>query len=169
VTTDAFDRWIAALDAPMVVVTTAAGGVRAGCMVGFHAQSSIEPRRLAVWLSKANHTYRVALHATHLAVHALTADDRDLAERFGGETGDALDKFAGLAWAPGPGGVPLLDALPHRTVVRRLTLLDDGGDHVLAVGEPVATGTGPPFRPLRLHDVADLRPGHEAGDADAGG
>ena len=31
----------------MVVVTTAQGDERAGCLVGFHAQSSIEPPRYA--------------------------------------------------------------------------------------------------------------------------
>ena len=83
-----------------------------------------------MWLSRANHTYRVALLATHLAVHFLTADDHDVAAAFGGETGDEIDKFAGVAWTPGPAGVPLLDRCPHRMVVRRVTLVDDGGDHV---------------------------------------
>ena len=41
----AFDAMIAGLDAPLVVVTTASGGERAGCLVGFHSQSGIEPRR----------------------------------------------------------------------------------------------------------------------------
>ena len=167
--TDPFDRLLASLDAPMIVVTTAAGGERAGCMVGFHSQASIEPRRMAVWLSKANHTYRVALHATHLAVHALSEEDHDLADRFGGETGDAVDKFAGLPWTAGPGGVPLLDRCPHRTVLDRVTVLDDGGDHVLWVGQPVAGGSGPPFHPLRLHHVTGMTPGHAAGDPDPDG
>ncbi len=104
-------------------------------------------------LGKLGFVHEVALHATHLAVHALTEDDHDLAELFGGETGNEVDKFAAVTWQPGPGGVPLLDRCPHRTVVRRVTLLDEGGDHVLVVGEPVASSTGPPFRPLRLHAV----------------
>lgn len=159
----ALDRMMAALDAPMVVVTAAARGERAGCMVGFHSQSSIEPRRCALWISKANHTYRVALLATHLAVHALTADDHDLAELFGGRTGDEVDKFARTPWIPGPGGVPLLDRCPHRAVVRRVALLDEGGDHVCITGEPVAASSRGPFTPLRLHDVDDIAPGHPVG------
>ena len=46
---------------------------RAGCLVGFHSQSSIDPRQYAVWLSKANHTYPVALRSELFAVHFLTA------------------------------------------------------------------------------------------------
>ncbi len=85
---DAFSRLMASLDAPMVVVTTAMDEERAGCLVGFHAQSSIDPGRYCVWLSKANHTYRVVLRSTHLAVHFLTEDDRPLAVHFGTRSGD---------------------------------------------------------------------------------
>lgn len=107
-----FDAVVASADAAMVVVTAAAGGQRAGCLVGFHSQTSIEPRRYGVWLSKANHTYRVALMADHLAVHFLTDADRDLAELFGGVSGDDVDKFARCGWEPGPHGVPLLHRCP---------------------------------------------------------
>ena len=44
--TDAFDSLMASLDGPMAVVTTAVAGERAGCLVGFHAQSAIDPRAL---------------------------------------------------------------------------------------------------------------------------
>ena len=40
-------------------------------MVGFHSQCSVDPGRFAVWLSKANHTYGVALRAEVFAVHFL--------------------------------------------------------------------------------------------------
>jgi flavin reductase (DIM6/NTAB) family NADH-FMN oxidoreductase RutF len=72
---DDFARLIASLDPPMAVVTTASDRERAGCVVGFHAQSSIDPERYVVWLSKANHTFRVGVHARHFAVHFLGEDD----------------------------------------------------------------------------------------------
>jgi len=40
-----FNTLMAALDSPLIVVTTADERERAGCLVEFHAQSSIEPRR----------------------------------------------------------------------------------------------------------------------------
>lgn len=158
---DAFDSLMAALDSPMAVVTAAAGRERAGCLIGFHVQCSIDPGQHAVWLSKANHTFRVALLSTHLGVHLLTEDDRDLATLFGTVSGDDTDKFAGLAVESGPEGVPLLAACPHRLVVRRVAVLDAGGDHVCFVTEPVAAATTGPFRPLRLSAVRDLDAGHE--------
>src|SRR6478609_5674214 len=114
------------VDPPLVVVTTVAEDERAGCLVGFYAQSSIGPERYCVWLSKANHTYRVALRASHLAVHFLSASDLPLAERFGTQSGEDVDKFAGLDVSPSEYGVPLLDAAPHRITLERIAMLDDG-------------------------------------------
>lgn len=159
---DAFDSIMKSLDTRMIVVTAASGNERAGCLVGFHSQSSIEPSRYSVWLSKANHTYRVALRSTHLGVHFLTVDDLPLAQRFGTLTGDDTDKFDGLSVRPGEGGVQLLDACPNRVVLRRTALLDEGGDHVCVAGEIVAAAGDGDFDPLRLSHVADLVPGHSA-------
>jgi flavin reductase (DIM6/NTAB) family NADH-FMN oxidoreductase RutF len=160
--TTAFETLMASLDAPMVVVTTAVAGERAGCLVGFHAQSAIDPQRYCVWLSKANHTYRVALRSSHLAVHFLTEDDHDLAEHFGTLTGEDVDKFADLEVRDGPDGVPLLERLPHRLTVRRVALLDEGGDHVCLSAESLDAEAPGRFRPLRLSAVDHLTPGHES-------
>lgn len=167
---EAFDRVMASLDPPMAIVTAATGsrdgsaGERAGCLVGFHVQSSIDPPQHAVWLSKANHTYRVALLAEHLGIHLLTDTeaDRDLAERFGALSGDDTDKFAGLDVESGPGGVPVLARCAHRLVLRRVAVVDVGGDHVCFVAEPIDATSSGTFRPLRLAAVSDLVPGHAA-------
>jgi flavin reductase (DIM6/NTAB) family NADH-FMN oxidoreductase RutF len=157
----AFDSLMVSLDPPMVVVTTAVAGERAGCLVGFHAQSAIDPRRYCVWLSKANHTYRVALRSTHLAVHFLTKDDFEVAEHFGTLTGDDVDKFAGLDVKAGPDGVPLLERCPNRLTLRRTVLMDEGGDHLCLAAECLQSETSGAFEPLRLSDVTHLVPGHE--------
>lgn len=157
---DTFADIMSCLDNELIVVTTAEGHERAGCLVGFHAQSSMDPGRYAVWLSKANYTYRVALRATHLGIHFLTTDDVPLAERFGTLTGDKIDKFAGLRVGPGAGGLPVLEDVPHWVILRRIALLDEGGDHVCVTGEPVAAQSSGPFEPLRLSRVGHLVPGH---------
>ena len=132
--TESFQALIATIEVPSFVVTTAAEGERAGCLVGFTTQCSIEPLRFGVWLSKVNHTYRVAQSATTLVVHLLRADDRDLADRFGGKTGDEVDKFAGVDWSPGPDGCPVLDRLDWfaGSIIDRV----DTGDHVLYLLAP---------------------------------
>lgn len=158
---EAFETIMRSLDPHLVVVTTAAGEERAGCLVGFHSQSSIDPARFTVWLSKANHTYRVGLRATHLAIHFLTVDDQALAERFGTLTGDNTDKFDGLAVDVGPQGLPILRDCPHWLVLRRTALLDEGGDHVCVALQPVDGHSDGAFDPLRLSQAGDLVPGHD--------
>jgi flavin reductase (DIM6/NTAB) family NADH-FMN oxidoreductase RutF len=153
---------VEALDQPMVVVATASGQERAGCLVGFHCQSSIDPGRYVVWLSKANHTGRVALRAPRLAVHFLDRSQRELAERFGTRTGDDGDKFDGLELASADGEVPLLADCGDRLLGRRTAALDEGGDHVCVVLEVEEAWTGNGLEPLRLSDVSDLEPGHPA-------
>ena len=150
------------LDPALIVVTTAVGKERAGCLAGFHSQSSIDPPRYTIWLSKANHTYRVALRASHLAVHFLTSADMPLAERFGTLTGDATDKFAGLGTTTDLGGAPILLDCAHRLVGRKVAVLDEGGDHVCVVTQTVAAHNGGAFEPLRLSRAAHLQPGHES-------
>jgi flavin reductase (DIM6/NTAB) family NADH-FMN oxidoreductase RutF len=155
-----FSRLVSCADPAMVIVTTAAGNERGGCLVGFHAQSSIEPERYSLWLSKANHTYRLALRASHLAIHFLADDDIDLAAHFGTLTGDDVDKFQGVAFDAGAGGVPVLRQIPNWLVTRKVALLDEGGDHVCISTEPVEAHAGGGYRPLRLSMVDHLQPGH---------
>jgi flavin reductase (DIM6/NTAB) family NADH-FMN oxidoreductase RutF len=157
-----FTTLMTALDSPLIVVTAADERERAGCLVEFHVQSSIEPQRYCVWLSKANYTYRVALNSSHLVIHFLTVADLLLAELFGTQTGDTVDKFAGLPVDSGPGGAPVLRQCPNWLAVRRIALLDEGGDHVCLTTEPVAAQAAGPFRPLRLSQAGHLRAGHGA-------
>jgi flavin reductase (DIM6/NTAB) family NADH-FMN oxidoreductase RutF len=157
---DAFGTLVASADPPLIVITTAAESERAGCLVGFHAQSSIEPQHYCVWLSKANHTYRVSLRAAHFAVHFLTRADLGLAERFGTRSGEDEDKFAGLDLALDAHGVPLLKATPNRMLLERIAVLDDGSDHVCLTTRVSSAHTGGTFTPLRVSDATHLDPGH---------
>jgi flavin reductase (DIM6/NTAB) family NADH-FMN oxidoreductase RutF len=160
----AFETMMASLDPAMIVVTTAAEGERAGCLVGFHSQASIAEEHYCLWLSKANHTYRVGLRAAHFAVHFLSTDDLELAARFGTRTGEETDKFAGLEVDADEHGVPLVAALPHRLLLDRTTVLDDGGDHVCVTTRVRAAHTAGAFTPLRLSAVDHLEPGHSAAE-----
>ncbi|MEU6394576.1 flavin reductase family protein [Streptomyces sp. NPDC046939] len=156
---DAFTDLV--VDSPVHVVTTAADGQRAGCLVGFAGQCSMEPARFAVWLSKVNHTYLLARTADTLAVHLLGRDQRHLAERFGALCGARHDKFAGLDWSEGPGGAPVLgDALAWFAGSVHATF--DTGDHVAFVLDPSRTRVSETVRgpALSLRDTVDIAAGH---------
>jgi flavin reductase (DIM6/NTAB) family NADH-FMN oxidoreductase RutF len=161
---DSFAQVVASTDPALIIVTAAVDDERAGCLVEFHSQSSMLPPRYSVWLSKANYTYRVALHSTHLAIHFLTSADLPLAELFGTQTGDEVDKFAGLEVSPGAGRTPVIKRCPNRMVVRRTAMLDEGGDHVCMVTEPVDVRSGGAFQPLRISHAPHLVAGHGPGE-----
>jgi flavin reductase (DIM6/NTAB) family NADH-FMN oxidoreductase RutF len=153
-------RLLTRLDYPMVIVTVAVGDETSGCLVGFHTQCSVSPPRYLVCLSKRNRTYRLAERAEHLGVHFLAADQRGLAELFGGETTDEIDKLARVDHHPGAGGAPLLDAAATRFVGRVVDRFD-GGDHVGFVLAPEHAEGDDDHHQLGFQDVIDLEPGHD--------
>ena len=153
---DEFQRLVATLDYPMFIVTAAAPE-RAGCLVGFASQCSIHPPRFVVWISEKNRTFDVARQAMHLGVHVATIE---LAELFGGETGDEVDKFAGCAWHEGPEGVPIVDGVPGWFVGRVLERLDTG-DHLGFLLEPIAAQATPESEGATFQQVKAIDPGHD--------
>ena len=156
-----FAAFFAALDDSMLIVTAAAGDDRDGCLVGFRTQASIHPPRMLLCLSEKNHTYRLALRTDVLVAHLVPAGAPDLAEIFGGETGDDVDKLAQVAWHPGPGGTPVLERCPNWMAGRVLERIVFG-DHVGFLTEPIDGQADPEARGLRFSHARGIHPGHEA-------
>ena len=157
-----FSALVGELESPMSIVTVHADDERAGCLVSFLTQTSLHPPRFLVCLSRRNHTYHVAMRhrARVLAVHFLGSDDHGLAELFGGQTGDRVDKLEESEWHTGPEGAAILDACENwfvGEVIGQLAL----GDHVGFLLEPVAARYGGAAAALTLQDVGDIEPGHQ--------
>jgi flavin reductase (DIM6/NTAB) family NADH-FMN oxidoreductase RutF len=158
--TRTFAELVQQLDYSMFIVTTAADGELDGCLIGFASQVSIKPPRFLACLSVKNRTYRVAKRADVLIVHFVPEDATDLAEHFGGETGDEIDKFADVDWREGPAGAPIVEALENwfaGRIRRRLDL----GDHCGFLLEPIAGQAGRSESPLTFHRAKSIDPGHD--------
>ena len=96
-----------------------------------------------------------------LGVHCVPADAPALAELFGGETGDEVDKFARCEWHDGPEGVPILDACANWFVGRVLR------SHRRRRPRPVPArarrGRAPATQDeFSFHRAKRIEPGHEA-------
>jgi flavin reductase (DIM6/NTAB) family NADH-FMN oxidoreductase RutF len=156
-----FNAFVTELEYPMYVVTAASGGERDGCLVGFATQCSIHPPRFLVCLSVKNRTFRIATTAPVLAVHLVGDDQHDLAELFGTETADEVDKLARWPWREGPDGVPLLDRVRNAFVGRVLARIDLG-DHVGHLLEPIAARHEGPAEGLGFQEARDIQAGHPA-------
>ena len=151
-------RLLAHLDYPMFIVTARDGRELAGCLIGFATQTSIHPPRMLVCLSRENRTFRVAREATALGVHFVPADAEDLAELFGGETGDDVDKFLLCAWDEGPQGLPVIRGCPG-WLVGEVLERHEMGDHVGHLLDPV-DGSMTGDEGLSFHRARVIEPGH---------
>jgi flavin reductase (DIM6/NTAB) family NADH-FMN oxidoreductase RutF len=157
---EAANELAGALDHPMFIVTAAAGGERAGCLAGFVTQCSIDPLGFLVCLSHRNRTFRVARDAELLVVHLVPERALALAELFGAQTGDEVDKFERCAWTPGPGGAPVLDECAS-WFAGRVLRHSPAGDHAAFLLEPVQAQAGPREAPLMSGRALAIDAGHE--------
>lgn len=114
-----------------VVTTVAPGdGTPIGLTVNSFSSVSLDPP-LVLWsLMRRSSSLPVFLDVARFAVNILATDQQDVANRFASRL---VDRFAGLDWEAGLGGVPLLpgclarfECATHRTV--------EAGDHVMVLG-----------------------------------
>jgi flavin reductase (DIM6/NTAB) family NADH-FMN oxidoreductase RutF len=159
--TDEIHELFGLVDYPMYIVTATDGRERAGCLVGFATQSSIDPPRFLVCLSDKNRTFRVALEAEVLVVHLVPSDASQLAELFGSETGDDIDKFSRCSWSEGPGGTPVLDDCGNWFAGRVLERVDCGDHHAFLL-DPFEASSSLDEQPFTFHRAKRMEPGHEA-------
>src|SRR5207248_6015279 len=97
-----------------------------------------------------------------LVVHILDAESLELAEMFGGTTGDDADKFTRCGWATGPDDVPVLDEAVA-WFSGRILQQQTAGDHTgFLIEIDCAEVRRRPERLLALSDVNELPPGHDA-------
>jgi len=152
---------VSELDYPMFIVTVAVGSERAGCLVGFTTQCSIDPPRFLVCLSDKNRTFRLAREATVMVVHLVPREQGELASLFGGQTGDDLDKFERCAWSPGPEGTPVLDECRNWFAGRILERFAVG-DHDSFLLDPFEGASDSGQEQFAFHRAKRMEPGHEA-------
>ena len=156
-----FDALVGQLDYPMfIVITRSLAGELAGCLVGFATQCSVGPPRFLICLSQANRTHQIAREAAAIGVHLVPSSAAGLAELFGGETGDEVDKFAHCEWEEGERGVPLLTECPN-AFVGSILERHDLGDHVGLVLEPIAVRRGGAQAELGFGRARQIEPGHQ--------
>lgn len=114
-----------------VVTTTAADGRPVGMTVNSFSSLSLDPP-LILWCVRRNSSSRHAFTAAdYFAVNVLAAGQEQIARRF---AAPANDRFAGLAWQPGPAALPLLPGRLGTFICRRAEVFN-GGDHLIITGQ----------------------------------
>jgi flavin reductase (DIM6/NTAB) family NADH-FMN oxidoreductase RutF len=141
---DAFERLLATLDHPLVVVSAASRRGVGACLVSFWSPCSVDPPRCCVYVPGDDPAHEVVRRATHVMVHFLERRRHDLA--------GALDPTDASQWRTGPDGrTPRLrdvDAWFLGRVVGR----HESGDHTGVVLEAVRSRAPRRWRPLYASD-----------------
>jgi flavin reductase (DIM6/NTAB) family NADH-FMN oxidoreductase RutF len=114
-----------------IVTAIDAQGQPIGLTVSSFSSVSLAPP-LVLWsLSHGSHSLEAFRQCSHYAIHVLSAQQMELAQRFATR---GVDRFAGLACQAGLGNAPLLaDALA--TFECRNHRQHPEGDHTIFVGE----------------------------------
>lgn len=119
-----------------VTVMTAAtpNGQKVGVTANSFNSVSLDPALILWSIDKRSTSYEVFAEATHFAVNILAADQIELSNQFARPSDD---KFAGIDFARGTGGAPLLADCAARFQCERHQILE-GGDHWIMLGKVVA-------------------------------
>jgi 3-hydroxy-9,10-secoandrosta-1,3,5(10)-triene-9,17-dione monooxygenase reductase component len=114
-----------------IITTLDAGGAPAGLTANSFNSVSLDPPMVLFSLALDSTSLDAFRQASWWAVHVLAADQEALSNRFARR--DA-DKFDGVAYTAGPGGIPLLDGFAARFICRS-AFEYEGGDHAIFLGE----------------------------------
>jgi 3-hydroxy-9,10-secoandrosta-1,3,5(10)-triene-9,17-dione monooxygenase reductase component len=112
-----------------------------GAPVGFTCQSftalSLDPPLVLICPGKASTSWPRIEAAGHFCVNVLGEDQEEVCRVF---ATSGADKFAGIGWRTGPstGGPLLTGALAW--IECRLDSIQEGGDHVIAIGRVLELG-----------------------------
>lgn len=130
-----------------IVTALAADGAPVGLTVNSFNSVSLQPP-LVLW-SLALHSRALTIFqtATHYAIHVLAAHQQALAERFAQR---GVDRWRGLDWKPGTGGVPLLAGVAAVFECGSRSSYPEG-DHVILVGEVLRCAYDDAQAPLLYH------------------
>lgn len=132
------DAFGAFLTGVTVVTTHDANGQPVGFTANSFASVSLEPPLLLVCLARTSRNFGTLTNAGRFAVNILSEAQKDISNTF---ARPVEDRFAGLAWKPGPYGSPVFtgvsawfDCSTDKSV--------DGGDHIILIGKVEAFENG---------------------------
>lgn len=132
--TRAFRRALGNFATGVTIMTASDGDRCVGVTANSFNSVSLEPALILWSIDKRSGSYEVFSRASHFAVNVLAADQIDLSNQFARY---AEDRFAGVAFATGAGGAPLMEDCAARFQCEMHQQVD-GGDHWILIGKVVA-------------------------------
>lgn len=128
----------------VVVVAALVDGAPQGLAVNSFTSVSLDPPLVAFCAAHSSTTWPVLRRSASFAVSVLS-DEQEQACRVFARKG--ADRFAGMSWAPSPGGHPVLDGALAWLEVRADQVLP-AGDHELVIGAVTSLAVATAGNPL---------------------
>ena len=129
-----------------IVTSIDDSGTPVGVTINSFSSVSMNPPLVLFCLDRKAFSLPTFLGAGHFAINILEVSQDELAHRF---ATPLADKWAGVRWVAGAGGVPLLPGCVASLECRRYNVLE-GGDHLIILGE-VTAATSHPDREALLY------------------
>lgn len=143
-----FRRVLGSFATGVTIITTRGSD---GSAIGITANSfnsvSLDPPMVLWSLARSARSLPAFNAHGYWAVHILAAEQQGLSSRFASSGGD---KFAGLELETGAGNVPLLTNCAARLQCKT-SLLCEGGDHLIFIGEVLGFDCAAEAAPLVFH------------------
>ena len=114
-----------------VVTTLDAKGNPVGLTANSFSAVSLNPPLVLWCISLNTPSFAAFRDGSHYAINVLSADQEEISNRF---ATPSPDKFAGLDWKAGAGGVPVLNGCIANFECRNVHQYP-GGDHLIMVGQ----------------------------------
>jgi len=139
---DVFREALASVCTPVSVVTSHRDGHPHGTTVSAFCSLSLEPPMVLVSLDRTSDLLAIVTESRVFGINVLSQDQKELAINFARK---GADKFDGVAWDLDR-GVPRISGAAT-WLVCKLEQLQEGGDHLIAVGlvDHAESGPGNPL------------------------
>lgn len=114
-----------------VITALDASGKPTGITVNSFASVSLDPPLVLWCIDLGTPSFATFRDCTHYAINVLSADQEDISNRF---ANPSADKFAGIDYGHGIGGIPLLSGCVATFECSNAAQYP-GGDHLILVGK----------------------------------
>lgn len=142
-----FRQALGAFATGVTIVTTRAGEIIHGLTANAFCSLSLVPPLVLVCVDKKAQSHNLIIAGGCFAINILTAQQKNLSERFAQNHLDGKERFAGVSYAQALTGAPILEHVLS-WLDCKLVATHEGGDHTIFVGEVVALGMGEEQAPL---------------------
>ena len=120
----------------LFVLTTRKGEKQNGCIVNTVTMLTDEPKRVTLFVNKANYTEQLLRETGEFCVSVLTEKTPfDVFKQFGFQSGRDVDKFAGKTYPTAENGLYYLPEYSNAIICGKVIDAYDYGTHTLFVAE----------------------------------